>query len=92
MPSLAQIEAADTADKQITDSKVEEAPQDIDRRGRQPNSGRGGKRALEGMARDPIAKMGQRVREEGTPEKVCCVVVPAHKCLPSEFHFLRISA
>jgi hypothetical protein len=44
------------------------------------------------MARDPIAKMGQRVREEGTPEKVCCVVVPAHKCLPSEFHFLRISA
>jgi len=62
VPGLAQIEAADTADKQITDSKVEEAPQDIDRGGRQPNSGWGGKGTLEGMARDPIAEMSAFAR------------------------------
>jgi hypothetical protein len=33
------------------------------------------------MARDPIAEMGQRVREEGAPEEVGQVVVPAHDCL-----------
>src|SRR5271157_4486260 len=32
------------------------------------------------MARDPIAEMGQGVREECAPEKVRHVVVPAHAC------------
>ena len=83
VPGLAQFEVPDPAHKQIADSKVEEAPQDIDRRGRQPYPGRGGEGTLEGMARDPIAEMGQRVHEKGAPEEVRQVVVPARDC----FHF-----
>ena len=81
VPGLVQVEVPDPAHQQIADSKVEEAPQDIDRRGRQPDTGRGREGTLEGMARDPIAEMGQRVREEGAPEEVGQVVVPAHDCL-----------
>ena len=81
VPGLAQFEVPDPAHKQIADSKVEQAPQDIDRRGRQSYAGRGREGALKGMARDPIAEMGQRVREEGAPEEVRQVVVPAHDCL-----------
>ncbi len=55
---LAQFEVPYSAHKQIADSKVEEAPQDIDRRGRQPYPGRGREGTLEGMARDAIAEMG----------------------------------
>src|SRR5208283_5602966 len=33
------------------------------------------------MTRDPIAEMGQRIREEGAPKEVRQVVVPAHDCL-----------
>jgi hypothetical protein len=32
------------------------------------------------MARDPIAEMGQRVREECAPEEVRHIVIPAHCC------------
>ena len=32
MPGVAQVEAADTADEQVGDGKVEKAPQHIDRR------------------------------------------------------------
>ena len=78
---LAQLEVADPAHKQIADSKIEEAPQDIDRRGRQPYPGRGCEGTLEGMSRDPIAQMGKRVSEEGAPEKIRQVVVPGHDCL-----------
>jgi len=46
---LAEIEAADTADKQVGDGKIEKAPQDIDRRGRQAHSGGRCEGALEGM-------------------------------------------
>ena len=78
VPGLAQFEAPDPAHQQIADGKVEEAPQDIDRRGRQPYPGRGREGTLEGMARDPIAEMGQGVGEEAAPEEVRQVVVPAH--------------
>ena len=37
MPGLAQIEAADTANEQVADGKVKEAPCDIDRGGGQAN-------------------------------------------------------
>lgn len=39
VPVLAQIEAADTAHKQVADGKVEEAPQGIDHRGGQAYPG-----------------------------------------------------
>ncbi len=81
VPGFAQFEVPDPAHKQIADSKVEEAPQDIDRRGRQTYPWRGREGTLEGMARDPIAEMGQRVCEEGAPKEVRQVVVPAHDCL-----------
>src|SRR5208283_1985275 len=81
VPGLAQFEVPDPAHKQIADSKVEDAPHDVDRRGRQPYPGRGREGTLEGMARDPIAKMRQSVRKEGAPEEVRQVVVPACDCL-----------
>src|ERR1019366_10801289 len=77
---LAQIETADTADEQVADSQIEKAPQDIDRRGRQPFPRRVRERTLEGMARNPIAEMRQGVREECAPEEVRHMVVPAHCC------------
>jgi len=89
VPGLAQLEVPDLAHKQIADSKVEEAPQDIDCRGRQPYPGRGREGTLEGMARDPIAEMRQRVREEGAPEEIRQIVVPAHDSL--HFGLLRHS-
>jgi hypothetical protein len=36
MPGLAQIEAADTTDEHVANSKIEEAPQNIDHRGAHP--------------------------------------------------------
>ena len=78
MQGLSQLEVPDPAHKQIADSKIEEAPQYIDRRGRQPYPGRRREGTLEGMTRDPIAEMGKRVSEEGAPKKVRQVVVPAH--------------
>ena len=89
MSDLTQLKVPDLAHKQISDSKVEDAPQDIDRRRRQPYPGRGREGALESMARDPVAEMGQRVREEGAPEEVRQVVVPAHDGL--HFRLLRHS-
>ena len=80
MRCLAQIEFADPADQQVPDGKVEEAPQDIDPRGGQAFPGRRREGTLEGMARDPIAEMGQSIREEHAPEKVRHVVIPAHGC------------
>ena len=49
VPGLAQLKVADPTHKQIADSKVEEAPQDIDHRGRQPYPWRGRDGTLEGM-------------------------------------------
>ncbi len=40
--------------------------------------GRGCEGTLEGVARDAIAQMRQRVREEGAPEEVGQVVAPSH--------------
>ena len=80
VPSLAQIETADTADKQVADGKVEESPKDIDHRGRQSYSGWRCEGALEGMAGDPIAEMRQGVREECAPEEVRHIVMPARGC------------
>lgn len=86
---LAQFEVPDPAHQQIADSQVEEAPQDIDRRGRQPHPGRGREGTLESMTRDPVAEMGQCIREESTPEKVSQVVVPAHDRLQFGIPFSR---
>ena len=79
MLGLAQIEVAHTTNQQVADGKVEEAPQDIDHRGGQAYPGRGCKWALEGVPRDPVAEMGQRVREECASKKVGHVVVPARR-------------
>jgi hypothetical protein len=49
VPGVAQTEVADTTDEQVADGKVEEAPEDIDRRGRQTFPGRRCEGALEGM-------------------------------------------
>ena len=76
---LAQIEAAHTTDKQVADGEVEEAPQDIDHRRGQAYPRGGSEGALEGLPRNPVAEMGQGVREERAPEKVGHVVVPAHR-------------
>jgi hypothetical protein len=78
MLRLAQFEVPNPAHQQIADSKVEEPPQNIDRRRRQPYSRRGGEGTLEGMARDPITEVGERVRDENAPEEVRQIVVPAH--------------
>jgi hypothetical protein len=75
---LLQVEIADTAHEQIGDGEIQEPPEDIDPRGRQTNPGRVRKGALEGMPRDSIAEMGKRVGEEGAPEKVGQIVIPAH--------------
>src|ERR1700722_6208857 len=76
-----QVEIADAAHEQIGDGEVEEPPEDIDPRRRQTYPGRGRKGALEGMSRDAVSEMGQRVGEEGSPEKVGKVVIPAHSAL-----------
>lgn len=78
---LAQIKTADTTDEQISDGEIEQAPRDIDHRGRQAHAGRRCERALERMPGDPIAEMGQSVREEYAPEEVRKIVVPAHGLL-----------
>ena len=78
---LAQLEVSDPTHKQIADSKIEEAPQDIDGRGRQPYPGRGREWTLEGMSRNPIAEMGKRVSKEGAPKEVRQIVIPSHACL-----------
>lgn len=67
--ALAQIKAADTAHEQIGHREVEKAPCDVDRRRGQAYAGRRCERALKGVPRDSVAKMGQRVREERAPKK-----------------------
>ena len=49
VPSLAEFEAPNPAHEQISDGKIEEAPQHVHRRGRQPYTGRSGKGTLEWM-------------------------------------------
>jgi hypothetical protein len=93
---LAQIKAADTTNKQVANRKVEEAPQDVDPRGRQAYPRGRCKGALKGVSRDSVAEMGQRVREEYSREKIGYVMVPAHRCSlltarpPEEKVFLTI--
>ncbi len=61
---LAEIEATHTTNEQVADGKIEQAPEDIDCRGRQTHSRWRCEGALKRMPRDPIAQMGQGVREE----------------------------
>ncbi len=70
MLRLAQIETADTTDQQVADGKVEQAPQNIDRRGGQAYTGWRCEGTLESMSGDAIPEMGQRVRQERASEKV----------------------
>ena len=69
MLGLAQIKAAHTTDEQVADGEVEDAPQDIDLGGGQAYPGWCCEGALESMPRNPIAEMGQRIREECPPKK-----------------------
>lgn len=50
VPGRAQIEAADAAEEQVGDSKVEQAPLDIHDRGREADPGWRGEGTLEGMS------------------------------------------
>jgi hypothetical protein len=75
---LTQIEAADAADEQISDSSIKEPPCDIDRRGGQAYAGGRCEWALEGMSRDSVAEMRQSIREKYATDEVRYVVIPAH--------------
>jgi len=83
MLGVAQIEAADPTDQQVGDDKIEEAPQHIDQCGGQADSRWRCEGALERVSRNPIAKMGQRVRKECAPEEIPQIMVPTHGCPPS---------
>ena len=78
VPGLAQIEVPGPAHQKVADRKVEETPQDIDHRGRQSHPRRPREGTLKGVAGDPIAEMGQDVRQESAPEKVGQVMKPPH--------------
>ena len=91
LPGVAKLELPDPAQEQIGNGKIEEAPKDVDRRGGQAFPRRGRKGALEGMARDPVAEMGKRVREECSAEEVSQVVVPAHDDLHLGAHSAAVS-
>src|SRR5664279_32300 len=77
VPGLAQLEAPDAADEQVSHGEVEESPQDVDRGGREAFPGRRCERALERVSRDSVAEMRERVRKKSAPEEVGYVVVPS---------------
>jgi len=77
------LEASDPGHEDEADGEIEEPPEDIDGRGRQPFPRRGGERALERKARDSVHEMRDGVGEEGAREKVSDVVVPARHVISS---------
>ena len=80
MSSVEQAEAADAANEEVGDGKVEKAPCDVDCRGRQTLPRGFCERALERSARDSVGYMGYGVGEECAREEVRNVVVPGHVC------------
>jgi hypothetical protein len=64
-----EIEIADAADQHIAGNQIEESPEHVDRRRRQPFTRRLGERALKRTSHHAADEMRNRVGEQGTAEE-----------------------
>ena len=79
---VSEIEIADLADEQVADDEVEEAPQHIDGRRRQPLPRRSWRTGSGTAAHHAGDAMGDGVGEEGAAEEIGDEMQPRHVSRP----------